>query len=37
MVYESQNKKPAAKTQMELALQIDPNYKDALQGRENRK
>jgi tetratricopeptide (TPR) repeat protein len=37
MVYENQNKKPAAKTQMELALQIDPNYKDALQGRENRK
>jgi tetratricopeptide (TPR) repeat protein len=37
MVYEKQNNKPAAKVQKELASQIDPNYEDALQGRETRK
>jgi tetratricopeptide (TPR) repeat protein len=33
MVYEKQNNKPAARTQRELALQIDPNYEDAHPGR----
>jgi cellulose synthase operon protein C len=37
MVYEKQNNKPAAETQKELALQIDPNYEDVLQDRETRK
>jgi Tfp pilus assembly protein PilF len=29
MVYEKQNKRAAAKTQLELALQINPDYPDA--------
>ena len=33
MVYEKQNKRAAAKTQLELALQINPDYPDALHSR----
>ena len=37
MVYEKQNNKSAAKMQIDLALQIDPNYEHALQSRESRR
>jgi tetratricopeptide (TPR) repeat protein len=33
LVYEKQNKRAAAKTQFELALQINPDYPDALHSR----
>jgi tetratricopeptide (TPR) repeat protein len=34
MVYEKQNKRAAAKTQLELALQINPDYPDAIHSRD---
>ena len=34
MIYEKQNNKAAARTQLELALQIDPNYPDAIHSRD---
>ena len=34
MVYEKQNNKAAARTQLELALQINPNYPDAIHSRD---